>query len=675
MNYFRSAFALLTPVLLCLETLMAGTVLNQHYLHLNIEPNDNILTGRDKMLVQTTDRYWEFSLNADIELLEVRLNDKLRDAVLAPGLDNNPEVKTYRVARKIWEKSEALLDVSYRGVFYQMPDESSFSREKIAQEITGTISEDGVFLAPDAHFYPVCENSLTLFKTIIQLPAGWDAVSEGHREVLQKNNDRTEIRYETEYPLDGIFVTAAQWVVDHETVNGTDFYTFFFPEDSTLAKDYLRMSIDYVSMYEEMLSPYPFSKFAVVENFFPTGYGMPSYTVLGKSVVNLPFIVYTSLGHEVLHNWWGNSVFIGDDGNWCEGLTSYQADYFYKLQQSEETARQYRRDLLKDYTIYVNDSNEFPLSEFSGRYDMASRSIGYGKAAMIFHMLEEMLGSEMFMQSLQEVINRYSFQKTDWADFFQVMEEVSGVKLSDFKTAWIDENGAPQLRLVKRGDEFFIEQHEVVKPLQAEVVYAYSDGSRMTQTIEIKTASGKLVLPERHGLTEISVDPDYHVMRRLDETEMDVTLRHILNEDRFVFVVPEFSEEWESLARTFNSHISENNELEMFLPNDPVPELPVIFLGVMPPDVTDVAVNGELSVYDSHFSAQDHSVVWAYKRASGVPALVVYSGSSGELIPIARKIPHYGKYGYLIFHQGNNVSKGNHQSDETPLIWQIGESE
>jgi len=44
-------------------------------------------------------------------------------------------------------------------------------------------------------------------------------------------------------------------------------------------------------------------------------------------VVRLPFITETSLGHEVLHSWFGNSVEVdAGQGNWCEGLTTYLAD-------------------------------------------------------------------------------------------------------------------------------------------------------------------------------------------------------------------------------------------------------------------------------------------------------------------------------------------------------------
>ena len=70
-------------------------------------------------------------------------------------------------------------------------------------------------------------------------------------------------------------------------------------------------------MYRQLIGPYPYGKFALVENFWETGYGMASFTLLGPQVIRFPFILNSSYPHEILHNWWGNSVFVDyASGNW-----------------------------------------------------------------------------------------------------------------------------------------------------------------------------------------------------------------------------------------------------------------------------------------------------------------------------------------------------------------------
>ena len=114
-------------------------------------------------------------------------------------------------------------------------------------------------------------------------------------------------------------------------------------------------------MYRGLIGPYPYGKFALVENFWETGYGMPSYTLLGPQVIRFPFILTSSYPHEILHNWWGNSVFVDyASGNWCEGLTAYMADHL--IQEQRGQGEEYRRDTLQKYRSYVKDGRDFPLT-------------------------------------------------------------------------------------------------------------------------------------------------------------------------------------------------------------------------------------------------------------------------------------------------------------------------
>ncbi|MBT3251591.1 MAG: hypothetical protein HN729_04055 [Candidatus Marinimicrobia bacterium] len=671
MTFTKNNIVILT--LFTFFTILSGEsrIIN-HYLYLDIKPETNTLTARDKVLIETSDRYWEFKLSSKAEITELRVDDEIREYEIRPVTDSDSrlDLKLIRIQRKMLEKSEKIIDISYTGVFHHDVESTEFSREKIAMEVNATISNEGVFLSPSSGFYPMSSEKLSSFDTVIKLPTGWDAVSEGKLIKAEKSDEKSVINYKSLNPLDAIHVTAAIWVVESQIVDGIEFYTYFFKEDSSLAAEYMNMSIEYVKMYSEMISPYPFSKFAVVENFFPTGYGMPSYTVLGRSVVRLPFIVYTSLGHEVLHNWWGNSVYVGDKGNWCEGLTTYQADYLYKLQNSSSSARQYRKDILKDFTIYVNEKNDISPAGFISRTDMASRSIGYGKVAMIFHMMEERLGKERFLQALQNVVAQAQFTHANWDDFFTAMENVSNEDFSEFQEKWVSQSGAPTLNLTEDDDKVYLHQSGVIKPMWIQISYLYDNGTKIIKEVYSNSEKERLYPPESDGLVGIRADENYHVMRRLHETEMDPTIREIISEEDYVFVVPEQSDEWKEIARSFNGYLSEGSELDIRtqppLENDRI----VIYLGVQPEFLSHLKLNGNIKVNDEILDASEHCLVWAYKNSDDNPGLVIYSSNSRELIPIARKLPHYGKYGYLVFNHGQNIIKGNHESIESPLVWQ-----
>ena len=60
---------------------------------------------------------------------------------------------------------------------------------------------------------------------------------------------------------------------------------YLFKEDASLADEYLEACARYLDAYIPLLGPYPFPKFAVVENFFSSGLGMPSFTLLGSAII------------------------------------------------------------------------------------------------------------------------------------------------------------------------------------------------------------------------------------------------------------------------------------------------------------------------------------------------------------------------------------------------------
>ncbi|UCD37756.1 MAG: hypothetical protein JSW54_13200 [Fidelibacterota bacterium] len=657
-----------------LTLLAAETKIIQHDLGLTLDPTTSQLTAVDVFQASYQGKL-EFQLGTDFTITNLQVDGKTRKVKAKSQVsgEDGVQLTLYRISLPFKKKGQVEVRVEYAGRRAEDTGQASFSREKIAMSISATISEEGVFLAPSGGFYPRADEQLSLFKTKIHLPPGWDAVSEGDRTVVSKTDQASQLAYQTAHPVDGIFVSAATWDVNRKRVGGVDFYTFFFPEDTSLARQYLDMSIRYVNMYSRMISPYPFSKFAVVENFFPTGYGMPSYTVLGRSVVRLPFIVHTSLGHEVLHNWWGNSVYIGEGGNWCEGLTTYQADYLYKLNSSEAEARQYRKDILKDYTVYVEQGNDFPPSQFTSRSDMSTRAVGYGKVAMIFHMLEDHIGREAFMAALQDVVSRHQWTETGYADLFQAFERASGKKLDDFMAAWVQAPDAPLLELIPTNDAFVIRQTGTVKPLWIPVRLTYSSGEQVSQVVYSNQEAVEVKPESLDDLQELAVDPDYHLMRRLADSELDATLRDILNEKEFVFVVPKKTPEWKAIARSYRKAFAEDTSVVLLTPGEPLDSSAVIYLGTIPANAGPRIFNLTFQVGGRIFDAGEFTYVWAFKQENGFPGLIIYCLFPEGIKPLPAKLPHYGKYGYLVFTRGLNKLKGNHEAPASPLIWERGQ--
>jgi hypothetical protein len=225
--------------------------------------------------------------------------------------------------------------------------------------------------------------------------------------------------------------------------------TYLFPDDAHLAEEYLDATARYLDVYIPLLGPYPFEKFAVVENFFASGLGMPSFTLLGSGVIKRHYVQPYALGHEIVHSWIGNAVFNrADRGNWVEGLTTYLANYYWhELMGDRAQARDQRRLMVQSYNLHVPPERDYPVAQFTQKRDEHDNAIGYQKAAMLFHLLRQEVGEEAFWRSLTSLVAQYRGKHAEWRDLERVFAEESRRDLRWFFAQWVEQDGAPVLSL------------------------------------------------------------------------------------------------------------------------------------------------------------------------------------------------------------------------------------
>jgi aminopeptidase N len=411
--------------------------------------------------------------------------------------------------------------------------------------VSSTIDERGISLT--GTWYPQPEG-LARWKVTAQLPAGYEAISEAETIAREKKDGGMLFTFDFPHPVDGLsFVATDRYEITRERYGTIELFAYFFKEDRELARTYLQYAKNYLEQYEKMLATYPYKRFSIVENFLPTGYSMPAFTLLGQDVVRLPFIVETSLGHEILHQWFGNSVYVDyDSGNWCEGLTTYLADHRYEEQKGK--GWEYRKQLLVNYAAYVNEKNETTLREFRSRTDLASRSIGYGKAAMVFHMLRTMAGDGAFFAALKQFIETNRFRTASWDDIKIAFEKRSGMDLSAFFKEWLDGKGLPEVRVEKasvlrKSGKFEIIIDVVRKnsaiPLELPVAVSYlrGGGKKDVLVLDADKKSGSLLVDEEPATA--AIDGEYDLARKPTADEMPPVIARLLGDEAPVIVATE----------------------------------------------------------------------------------------------------------------------------------------
>ncbi|MDE0959240.1 MAG: M20/M25/M40 family metallo-hydrolase [Planctomycetota bacterium] len=576
----------------------------------------------------------------------------------------------------------------------------------------GTIEEKGVFLGGATSWLPQPERTRVSFSLQVDLPAGWTAVSQGTREAVPSESGRSIVRWisESEKPQEEIFLIAARFHEYRKVTSQVEAQVFLRDDEPNLAAKYLEATVQYVEMYSKLIGPYPYSKFALIENFWESGYGMPSFTLLGPQVIRLPFIIRSSYPHEVLHNWWGNSVYVDySTGNWCEGLTAYLADHLMK--EGEGRGAEYRRDALKKFGSYVQEGLDFPLRDFRSRHSGATEAVGYGKCLMLWHMIRLKVGDEAFKRGLQEFNSSFSFRSASFTDIANSIGAAAGTELADWMMSWIETTGAPEFRLtVDSAEELSrigIEQVQELDPyrVQVPVFYLLKNSSEwLHEMVDFSTDEAgeiprKQLFEVTGSLAAVRVDPFFDVFRRLDRSETPPTIGDIFGASSQLIILPSMSprlDAWRALADSWAT----DGDVRIVLDTD-LKEIPqdraVWILGEPTLGVANERLRGTILSKGAN-SRNFERVQSAWKLPTTDPAdegpllsPTAYSGIQVERHPddgnltiglirclreaaipgLARKLPHYGKYSYLLFEgdEPTNTAKGEWAAGTSPLSW------
>lgn len=553
--------------------------------------------------------------------------------------------------------------------------------------VTATIMPQGTFLSAASAWHPRIEGSKSRFKVSISGPPGVTGVTAGRLTEYRTSGTGTLTAWQTRLPQSALTLAAGEYQLLRDDLGEIQVLVFMSGVNVGLAAGYLESCRKYLALYQELFGPYPYAKFAVVENFYPTGYGLPGWTLLGSSVIRLPFIRTTSLPHEIAHAWWGNAIEIDyASGNWGEGLATYVADYYLLERNAAQEALEYRRKILRDYAALAADDDDLALSGFRSRMSKRDQAVGYGKAAMVFHMLRELVGDDAFWAGLQSTAREGRGKRYGWRDLQRHFETTAQRDLAVFFRQWIERPGAPQLSLsaveVSRRNAGWqvsgtIEQEEPAYELAVPLRLITTAGS-YEQVIAQASAQKRFVFIVADHPVSLAVDPDSRVFRKLYPQEVPATVNDLRASQQRLVVVAKGAEALldasRDLLRGLQWHQAEviteadyqsqrppgRDLLILGWPEDP--DLQPGFAQLPETAMQHVPPGDRMSV-----AAED--VYFMVRKSEQRDHVIAHflPGSPAAAMDAARRISHYGRYSYLVFRAGQNQVKTTWEAADSPL--------
>lgn len=636
-----------------------------HSLTVHLDPEGQRLHGRDRMVVTHPPQ---------------RLRIWLASAAHIESLTIGEDAANWRRAGDILEiplppsgDDPIVVTLAYSAVFDDAAPRRPVNTDNPGYGVRGTISDRGTVLLAGSGWYPQVADMARRIALTVTAPAGTLAVTSGRLIGHTTADQKTVSRWQIDQPVGPVSLCAGPYQLQRRQRGAHTAITYFSDDRQHLADAYLEASLTYLADYARRFGPYPFDHFAVVENFYPTGYGFPGFTLIGGRVLELPFIIPTSLRHEIAHCWWGNGVRVDPaDGNWCEGLATYVADYAHRSEQGQDAVRDYRRQLMRNYTSLVRPEEATALGDFHARRDRITKAIGYDKGAMVFHMLHRQLG-DGFWRALTDLFRERCFSEASWSDLQRYFQRHADHNLDPFFDQWLRRADAPRLRLEKLAFEEaagvlsgVVTQSDPPYDLTLDLAVVMAGGPKVVQLSLAKTTT-TFRIPLPAPPERVEADPDSHLFRRLWPEEIPATINSL----KAAGVVAVRASPGAGEATRY---LVELLPRALGLKRGPVHNGEagaVLWIGPPGPDQLPpgARIDGDrLQLGAVNLGPQTDTVfaVWRAPEGKAIQALY-WSPSMAAAESVLRKIPHYGKYSYLAFEGASNILKGTWPVTASPL--------
>lgn len=559
------------------------------------------------------------------------------------------------------------LEIHWRGRL--APLDTSLDHQQTLGRPIAVSGETGTFLPDGSGWYPRIVNELARYKVKLELPSGQRGLVAGRLIEESESEQGYRASFEFPFPAEGIDLMAGPYVIDTQTYPNIkhrpiQLRTYFHPQISSLSRDYLDAVQRYLKLYEAWIGEYPYTEFSVVSSPTPTGFGMPTLTYLGVNVLQLPFIRDTSLGHEVLHNWWGNGVYPDyTSGNWSEGLTTFMADYAYKEQESSEAAREMRLGWLRDFAA-LQQGQDAPLTAFTSRTHSAAKIVGYNKAAMLFFMLRDHLGETVFNLGIQGLWSVQRFKVTSWQHVQKMFEMISGQNLQPFFTQWLERTGAPVITIsaakstpADSGHDLTITLKQSAPAYQLRVPVAIQSqrGAEIRLLdLQQEQQTFTLILPDKP--LSVSLDPDLHLFRQLTPGEAPPILREVMvNPVTETILLPDQGEV-RQIAETLASKLQQRTP-RIVASSQQLSPAPTLVIGLQP-EIDAWLAARHLPARPEVVSHKGTAQAWTLARAGGASLAIVSAQDAASLEALIRPLPHYGRQSYITFENRQAVERG-----------------
>ncbi len=308
------------------------------------------------------------------------------------------------------------------------------------------------------------------WKLILEMPAEWQAVSNGAEFARDTNGQRTEVTFAETLPLPTyLFAFAAgKFQIDTATRDGRVFRMFHRENDAAkVAKnrdaifDLHAAAIKWLEQYTGI--PYPWGKFDFVlipsfqfggmEHAGAIYYNASSLMLDDSATVNQRLSRANVISHETSHMWFGDLVTM----KWFNDV--WMKEVFANFMAAKIVNPSFPGINHPLRFLFENYPAAYEVDRTDGsnpiRQDLANLNEAgslYGaiiyekKRTIVMRQLELLVGGDNFRDGLRLYLKKFAMGNATWPDLIANLERTSSRSLSAWSHVWVDEPGRPLIR-------------------------------------------------------------------------------------------------------------------------------------------------------------------------------------------------------------------------------------
>lgn len=181
-----------------------------------------------------------------------------------------------------------------------------------------------------------------------------------------------------------------------------------------------------IRFYEETLGPLPVDSMKVVDFYGGYGQGLAGMLLISNYAFGSSSLLggrEEFLAHEVSHQYWGHLVgWASPRDQWLsEGFANISAALYIRALKGDKRYGEIVRQ-------WMRNADEFdqkgPIWAGSRRLGNAYTPLTYDKGGLVLHMLQTMLGTELFVKVLETFLEENSWSPVSTEDFIAIINKV-----------------------------------------------------------------------------------------------------------------------------------------------------------------------------------------------------------------------------------------------------------